>query len=428
MKVFLISANTEQLNMPVMPLGLACVKQAVEQAGHIVQALNLMSRTDTQNLLAKALTEFDPEVIGISVRNIDDQSMRQSRLLLPAVKEVVDICRRISSSPIVLGGAGYSIFPGSALDYLGADMGIQGEGENAFVELLARLERKKKVDDIPGLFTAEKQGNLNPSRNRNKLSDYPMPAPESAFTAHPDFKPEMIWLPFQTRRGCPMDCSYCSTAVIEGRRLRKRAPEMAVAALERYSSAGFNQFFITDNTFNLPLSYAKTFCREILRKGLRIKWQAILYPSGVDEELTDLMARSGCVQVSLGFESGSAAILRHMNKRFTPQTVMEISKMLKARGIRRMGFLLLGGPGETRETVSESLSFAEDLHAEMMRFTVGIRIYPHTALERIARSEQVIAPEDDLLFPRFYLEKRLAEWLPEKGAEWAEAHPGWIFS
>ncbi len=414
--------------MPVMPLGLACVKQAVEQAGHRVLVLNLMSPTDTQTRLDPALLEFQPEVIGVSVRNIDDQSMRQARFLLPAVKEVVDICRKATAAPIVLGGAGYSIFPQAALFYLGADIGIQGEGEGALVELLTRLEKKQNLEKIPGLFLRDQPGQVPDASNWKKPAQYPLPIPDSTLTVHPDFKPESVWLPFQTRRGCPMGCSYCSTAAIEGRRLRKRPLDAVISALQRYVAAGFDQFFITDNTFNFPLSYAKAFCREIIRRGLKIKWQAILYPLGVDAELVDLLARSGCVQVSLGFESGAAVILKQMNKRFSPRTVMKISELLKARGIRRMGFLLLGGPGETRETVMESLAFAEKLAPEMLRFTVGIRIYPHTALERTARSENLILPEDDLLLPRFFLQKELSEWLPEKALEWANIHPDWIFS
>ncbi|MFZ5569381.1 MAG: B12-binding domain-containing radical SAM protein [Thermodesulfobacteriota bacterium] len=428
MKVFLVSANTEQINMPVMPLGLACVQQAVENAGHATRALNLMTRENVGKHLESAVADFQPDVIGISVRNIDDQSMRQTRFLLPAVKEIVDSCRRLSRAPIVLGGAGYSIFPRSALAYLGADMGIQGEGEDAFVELLNRIEHRADIDGIPGLFTGKTEAPPVHPGSRPGWERHPLPSPANGLNLHPDFKPETIWLPFQTRRGCPMNCSYCSTAAIEGRRLRKRPLESVITVLRQYAEAGFEQFFITDNTFNFPLSYAKAFCREILKSRLDIRWQAILYPFGVDDELADLMARSGCVQVSLGFESGSAAVLRAMNKRFTPSMVTEVSRLFKDRGIRRMGFLLLGGPGETRATVMESLAFAEHLQPEMMRFTAGIRIYPHTELEKIARTEGLLGPEEDLLAPRFYLEKSLSEWLPQTAAEWAESHPGWIFS
>ncbi len=128
------------------------------------------------------------------------------------------------------------------------------------------------------------------------------------------------------------------------------------------------------------------------------------------------MAEAGCVEVSLGFESGSLAVLREMNKRFTPADVREISGLLAAHGIRRMGFLLLGGPGETRETVEESLAFATSLNLESLRITVGIRIYPGTPLARRALEEGVISADDDLLFPRFYLAPGLEPWIHQRVA------------
>ena len=112
-------------------------------------------------------------------------------------------------------------------------------------------------------------------------------------------------------------------------------------------------------------------------------------------------------QVSLGFESGAVSVLKEMNKRFEPEEVRIISARLAAHGIRRMGFLLLGGPGETRETVEESVAFADSSALEMLNVTIGIRIYPQTALARIAIEEGMLDPKDDLLHPRFYLRPEL---------------------
>src|SRR5271157_2701648 len=120
MRALLISANTEQLQMPVLPMGLACVAAAAERAGHEVRLLNLMTREDPRQLkLEGAFSDFNPEVVGISVRNIDDQCMNSPKFLLDAVKEIVTSCRRLTSVPIVLGGAGYSIYPVSSLAFLG---------------------------------------------------------------------------------------------------------------------------------------------------------------------------------------------------------------------------------------------------------------------------------------------------------------------
>jgi len=152
MKVLLISANTESINMPVLPLGLAYVAAAADSQGHTVKMLNLMMQTNTPKAIHEAIVEFDPEIIGISVRNIDDQNMENPRFLLESVKDVVISCRKYSNATIVLGGAGYSIFPQATLDFLKADIGVQGEGESSFLTLLERLRDNKNLSKIPGLY------------------------------------------------------------------------------------------------------------------------------------------------------------------------------------------------------------------------------------------------------------------------------------
>lgn len=425
MKVLLISANTEQINMPVLPLGMACIAAAVQGAGHDVKTVNLMMQQNTRMLLKDAVEGFDPEVLGISVRNIDDQMMEPAGFLLDPVKAVIAECRSLSKAPIVLGGAGYSIFPRSALDFLKADMGIQGEGEAAFVALLERLERKADLSSVPGLYLPA-SGLQKKAGFTNRLDDYPLPLPDIHLSLPSALKDKEVWPPFQTRRGCPMDCSYCSTAAIEGRILRKHSVKWAMELIRKYADAGFDRFFFVDNTFNFPLSYAKTLCDQIVATGLKIGWRCILYPWQIDDGLVEKMAAAGCREVSLGFESGSAEILKRLNKRFKPEDVRRISAMLKKQGIHRMGFLLLGGPGETKETVKKSLCFADALEIEMMKITVGIRIYPQTALHRISVNDGVIAPHEDLLFPKFYVVKGLKGWLQKTVAEWMEKRPNWV--
>jgi radical SAM superfamily enzyme YgiQ (UPF0313 family) len=424
MRVLLISANTEQINMPVLPVGLASVAAATEKAGHDVKLVNLMTNENVSAVLANAIAESQPEAIGISVRNIDDQSMQTPRFLLDPVKEVVAGCRRLSGAPVILGGAGFSIFPQSALTYLGADMGICGEGEQAFVQLLERLSRGQDLSGVPGLVLPD-GGPATASIRPADLDALPLPTADGVLSFPTTFNGQQIWLPFQTRRGCPMNCSYCSTATIEGKLLRKRSPALVVESLAQFAETGFTHVFFVDNTFNLPPSYARELCNRLVARKLGITWRCILYPWKVDEELVENMARAGCVEVAFGFESGSSAILKSMNKRFQPEEVRSIAEMLKSHGIKRMGFLLLGGPGETHETVLESLAFADSLHLEAMKVTVGIRIYPHTALARTALREGVIQRGQELLFPTFYLAKGLNGWLQETVKTWVSQRPNW---
>lgn len=422
MKVLLISANTERINITPLPLGLNCVAAAVRGVGHDVRMIDLMAEGDNRLVIGKTVEHFQPDVIGVSVRNIDDQNMERPRFLLDEVKKVVNECRRLSAATIILGGAGYSIFPERALEYLGADMGIQGEGEAAFPTLLDRLQKKSDLRGTPGLYLRRRglQGKRKFVRNLDKFPLPDLPAPPRSTPA------EEFWLPLQTSRGCPMNCSYCSTPTIEGRIIRKKSPEMAVEEISRHVEAGFRHFYFVDNVFNLPLSHARALCGKIIERGLKTSWRCILYPGKMEGDLADLMARAGCVEASLGFESGCERILRGMNKRFDLSAIRRSSAMLSRSGIKVMGFLLLGGPGETKASVEESFAFADSLQLDAVKVTVGIRIYPYTQLAKIAVQDGLVSPGDDLLMPRFYIVKGIRDWLYKTVRERAASSPRWI--
>jgi len=220
-----------------------------------------------------------------------------------------------------------------------------------------------------------------------------------------------------------MKCVYCSTPALEGMIIRKHPIDDVVKGIIRHVAAGFSRFYFVDNTFNFPPKYTKELCEALAAALLDIRWRCILYPGFMDEEMVQLMAKAGCVEASLGFESGSPEILENLNKKYTVDQVRIASDLLKKYKIKRMGFLLLGGPGETKETVQQSLAFADSLHLDLLKLTVGIRIYPGTALEKIAREEGMIAEGDDLLLPRFYLARGLDEWLSPTICSWMADRP-----
>lgn len=421
MKVLLISANTERIAALPLPLGLACVAAACRDAGHDAHLLNLMFEVDAERAIRESIESLRPDVIGISVRNIDDQSMAPSRFLLPPVRDVAMTCRNHCAAPIVLGGPGFSIFPQGVLAYLGADMGICGEGEGVFPMLLDRLERGAGVDGLPGICI--------PGRPPVPMSFAapldPLPLPEPGLWIPAVSGDPALRIPFQTKRGCPMLCSYCSTKDIQGTLIRRRSVEGVVDWLETITSRNFRKFVCVDNAFNIPPSYAKQLCRAIIGRGLKLDLWCIVYPRWADSELAQLMARAGCTEISLGFESGSESVLRGMNKRFTAEQVRTVSKMFADAGIRREGFLLLGEPAETRDTVEESLAFADSLSLDSLKVSAGIRIYPNTALASVALAQGVIKPGDDLLQPTFYLAPGLEPWLRERIASYRAERP-WV--
>ena len=458
MRVLLISANTDTISMPTLPLGAAGVAAATRSAGHDVVLLNLMFEEDPNSSVKHAIEHFRPDVIGVSVRNIDDQNMAEPRFLLAPVKAVIANCRSLSEAPIVLGGAGYSIFPQSALDYLGADVGVQSEGEVVFPLLVDQLSKGREVSDLPGVHLPSRfssiprkresaagvdprlrGGDNGSSFRRGEGADADceprrrvfvenldeLPLPEPSLWIPPDAGKRKLWVPVQSRRGCPLDCTYCSTSLIEGRGIRRRSPAQVVTWLAQLRETGCRNFNFVDNTFNLPLDYAKDLCRHLIRAELDLNFWSIIYPKWVDKELVELMRQGGCRQISFGFESGSNEMLRSLGKQFDQEEIRAISKMFAGAGIERMGFLLLGGPGETRGSVEESLSFAESLHLEALKITVGIRIYPQTPLAKTALADGLIRAGEDLLVPKFYLPPILNDWLPERITTYKASRP-WV--
>jgi radical SAM superfamily enzyme YgiQ (UPF0313 family) len=423
MRVLLISANRIEINMRAAPLGLACVAQAARQAGHAVKVLDLVGAGDVPGAIAGAVHEARPDVIGISIRNIDDQSMRNTIFLLEDDNRVISLVRQLSPVPIVLGGAGYSMYPDAILNASEADVGIEGEGEAAFNRVLERLEKGEGLEGLPGVHVrgrglmAERVLIMDPDA-------FALPGPDLLVGAPQD--PGKLWIPVQTRRGCPMRCSYCSTGMIEGTVTRKRSPRAVVEWMARLKDRGMSRFYFVDNTFNVPPSYASALCEELAKASLGLRWLCILYPYRLDESLVEAMARAGCVEASVGFESGTNRVLKGMNKRFRREDVARTCSLLKRCGIRQMGFLLLGGPDETLESAEESLVFADSLELESMRVSVGIRIYPGTALAEVARSQGIIAAGDDLLMPRFYVTPGLEDGIRAAVERYAAKRPTWI--
>ncbi len=409
MRVLLVAANTERVTMLTLPVGLGLVAAATRAAGHDVSVLDLLFAADPTAALRDAIAKQRPEVIGISVRNIDDQCRERPRFLLEQVKSVVETCRATSTAPIVLGGPGYSIFPREVLRELGGDYGVAGEGERAFPALLEALAAGRSTDDLQGVYRPDHEPSVPRALERD-LGAFP-DWDDSIGRADPE-----VWVPIQCRRGCPNDCSYCSTARIQGRRIRWRSPRAIGALVARLRDRGFRRFFLVDNSFNIPEALAFDICGELAALRPRVEWRCILYPERVREELVVAMAAAGCVEVALGFESGAPSVLRAMNKRFSPEDIRATAELLARHGIRRGGFLLLGGPGETRETVEQSLAFARDLRLDDLRITIGIRIYPGTPLERRAVEDGQLEPGADLLHPRFYLAPGLDPWIYERVA------------
>ena len=216
----------------------------------------------------------------------------------------------------------------------------------------------------------------------------------------------------QTQRGCPLKCCYCTYPVIEGRRSRFRSGEAIVDELRQMSAHGIRYVFFVDSVFNTKTSHVVETCEAILRAKLDLQWECFLRPGGLTKELLQLMQRAGLRHIEFGSDSFSDTTLASYGKNLKFSEIHEASQLAHSVGVQYSHFLILGGPGETADTVEETLSRATTLPAAFFFATIGMRIYPDTDLwKQFAPERQGETAADYLEIPRFYL----APGLPAQG-------------
>lgn len=431
MRVLLISENQCRENLIPYPLGTAWIAAVVRAAGHEVAGLDLMFSEDIAADTASSVAGFRPDCVGVSVRNIDNQDMVNEEFYLPPVREVVAAIRSETDAPVVLGGAGFSIFPLECMEYVDVGLGVAGEGEVAFPRLLECLESGADPSRLPGV-AVRRDGisRLNPPGPPPDLRLLPLPDHETfdvrlynwARGSGPPFTANV-----QTRRGCHMRCIYCSSPLVEGRAVRIRDPVSVADEMQELDRLRIKFAIVTDSLFNYPPEYAGALCREIASRELDIRWSASHNPAYNDPELFWLMREAGCNMLSIGNESGSEDMLSALRKGFSKEQILESVRGARDAGLRFYCFLMLGGPGETRATVEESLEFLLQLEPDSVRLTIGVRIYPGCELERIALREGVISRGQGLLEPAFYLAPEVEPWIYGYMEEFCREHPGFMF-
>lgn len=399
---------------PAPPIGLSYVATATRDAGHDVRFLDLMLSRDPFADLKKALREFQPEVVGFSIRNIDNIIAQRCAKQFDEVCDVITFVRQNCQARIVIGGPAVSILGGSSLEQLPADFAIVGEGEISFPQLLAALRDGKDYSAISGLCYRENGAVRSVAPVR--LATFGSSGMQQWVNWRRYERAGAAWA-IHTKRGCPLGCIYCNYPVMEGNRLRRRSPADVVDEIERVlRTVGPRTFEFTDSTFNVPEQHAIELCEEIIRRGLRVNLSSVsVNPAGVSRELFTLMKRAGFRCLVITPDSASETMLRNLRKGFDAEQVRRTAELARETGIRSTWFFLLGGPGETRQTVEETVSFAEQ-HLNSKRFLTifltGIRLLPGTPLTEKAFAENYLSPGKNLCDPTFYFSKEVdEEWI-----------------
>ena len=427
MRVLLISANTEMVPDPVYPIGPAYVGGAARAAGHEVETVDLCFEEDRCAAVVDRIRAFAPDVVGLSIRNLDNSAYPENRSYIEDYRALVGWVRSTTVAPVVLGGAGFTVMPTTVLEELRADFGVVGEGEQAFPWLLGKLERGEPVTPGDGFLCQRVDGSVlvNGASRIKHLDEIGLPDRSLFDVAR--YYDRGGCANVQTKRGCCFDCVFCSYPLIEGSRVRSRSAEAVVDELEDlHARYGIRHVFFVDNIFNFPLPHAKRICEGIVARGLRIEWSGYLNPRFVDEELVERMAASGCKGVEFGTDSGSPTMIANLHKEFDPDDLRRASELCHRHGIRFAHSLIFGGPGETRGTVDETLSLMEELRPTAVIAFTGIRVLPGTGMVDVALRDGMIDADDNLLHPKFYVADTLGDELIERIEGHARSRSNWI--
>ena len=399
-KLLLVSANKFTVPYPVYPIGLSYLNSYLSERLPQFEIRIFDFNFHTLESFREFLLEYKPDYTGISFRNIDDVDSTSKTWFIHGYREVVEMVKKTLNTRIIIGGSAFSIFPAELFEFFKPEFGIQGEGEESLFQLIQCLENKSDPTHIQGLVYRNDAGiQVNPRNEFIQQLDL-------------SFDPELLdfyWgksgmLNVQTKRGCPHHCIYCTYPLIEGSKVRTLNSDRIIETLsDLYFNKGIDYVFFTDSVFNISTPFNIELAEKMIKNKLKIKWGAYFSPHGIDRKSLSLYAAAGLTHIEFGTESLSDTTLNNYGKHFTVQEVVDISNLCNELNIYFSHFLILGGYGETEETLDEGFENSKRFENTVFFPYIGMRIYPGTRLHQYAIKEGVVSADDNLLEPAYYL-------------------------
>ncbi len=427
MRVLLIATNRydrcmRRMQAQPLPIGLAYLAGALAASPHAVKTLDLMFSEDPLGDVEQAVREFQPALVGLSIRNISNGSYLDPQWALLFSKAVLDKVRALTSAPIVCGGPAFSILPKAIFAYMEPDFGLAGDAAEAFVQLADRLAADVPCHDLPGMVYRQ-HGEVMVNGGRCA----------SAFTTPPrleeldmqKYAQAGFGIGILTKLGSFAYPTSPSQAQSDAAAWRVIRPIDAVVqdVQDMQQRYGLRKVFFIDNGFNVPLPHAKELCRALLAAHVKVHWNTCLAPFGCDQELIGLMKQAGCALVLMGGMRGDPHDGAGLGDRVGP--LLETCRLCEEQDLHYTLSVAFGEPGETRATVEEKLDFLRSIKPAIANLRIGVNILPGTAIAARALAEGRITDEAELIKPTFYLAESVQDWIVEYLREEKQKHPRW---
>lgn len=337
---------------PLFPLGIGYLV-ATLKAEHEVRTIHFQKIDHVEPMLSEIIESFRPDMVGLTCSTFNRGSVRNS---------IVKIKNSSPNIKVIVGGVHASYLYDQILNDYDADIVVIGEGEYTTLELCKALESGTALESVKGIaFKQDDKVIVTPLRDVVKnLDELPMP--------NFDFAKQMMrgsGMGFViTSRGCPVRCIFCSTSSYWGQKVRKSSIKRVVDEMENLISRyGVKKIFFHDDTFNLGTERVKQICIEIMNRKIQVQWGVGCRVVPVSQEMIDMMVEAGCVHICWGVESGSKEMLCRMEKRITLEQIRYAYELCrKHHHVMSTGaFTVIGVPGETAQTVQETIDFFNSL-------------------------------------------------------------------
>jgi len=356
-----------------IPLGIAYLRAVLEKNGYSVNVIDCQAQKLTHVDLKREIGKHQPKIVGLT----------SSTLTYKSALKVAEIAKQVNPDCVtILGGCHATFWDDKALEECPQlDVIVRKEGEYTLLEIADRLKENKQISDVLGT-TCRKDGKIlkNPDRPYvENLDDLPFPAHHLELIGRLR-KNEKVIFPITTSRGCVYWCDFCTAVRMFGRKLRLRSPKNVIDEIEfLHNTYGADMFSFYDDAFTFSQSRTEEMCQEIINRKLKVKWNCQTRVDMVTKKLLLEMREAGCTDIWFGIESGSQPLVNAMGKGISIEQTMRAFKWAKEAGLMTVGFVILGFPGETKETIWETVKLVGKINPNDVVYHVATP-YPGTPM------------------------------------------------
>jgi radical SAM superfamily enzyme YgiQ (UPF0313 family) len=353
MRCLLINPFYPLSENPSPPLGLAYLAAALEKAGVDVEILDYVVFPYNETDFWYRLTQFKPDIVAATAVT----------MTFDGAIQIIRVAKRWHSGCLtVMGGPHVTFCAEETLSaYPELDIVVLGEGEATLVEIADEAGKGGKWKEIPGLVYRLGDSLVSTGKRLHPIDVNTLNVPARHLLALGRYRALGMPISMTTSRGCPYACIFCVGRKMVGAKVRYRNPVNVVEEMETLAGYGFCQINIADDLFTANAHHCLAVCDEILNRNLKVKWTSFARVDTVSRVVLQRMKDAGCHAVSFGIESGNANILKTIRKGITLDQVIEAVSLCNQVGLMPHGSFILGLPGETPETLKETLAFGEKL-------------------------------------------------------------------